>query len=106
MKRVPAPHFGQALRALRKAKGLSQEDFDQVSGRTYISQLERGEKQPTVEKVCQLAAVLEMHPAALFAAAFVRSFSADDVRALLSAVEAQLVASGASRASLAVLRHR
>ncbi|WP_434025564.1 helix-turn-helix domain-containing protein [Pseudomonas aeruginosa] len=34
--------LGAALRAMRKQKGLSQEDFSEVSGRTYMSTLERG----------------------------------------------------------------
>lgn len=91
MKRIADPNFGKALRAVRLARGLSQEDFDEVSGRTYISQLERGEKQPTLEKICQLASVLGVHPAALVAASFLRSFAREDVRALLGVIDAQLV---------------
>ena len=34
--------FPQALKKARKAKGLSQEDFSDVSSRTYVSTLERG----------------------------------------------------------------
>lgn len=43
--------FAAALRLVRKAKGLSQEDFGDVSSRVYISELERGIKSPTVAKV-------------------------------------------------------
>ncbi|MCE5286072.1 MAG: helix-turn-helix domain-containing protein [Pelosinus sp.] len=50
--------FGQVLRKLRTAKGLSQEEFALNIGlhRTYISQLERGLKSPslrTIDKICK-----------------------------------------------------
>ncbi len=63
--RPPQSDFGRALRVARKAKGVPQESFDQVSSRTYISSLERGLKQPTVAKVGELAAVLDLHPLTL-----------------------------------------
>lgn len=49
--------FGHVLKNLRMSKGLSQEDFAHNVGlhRTYISQLERGLKSPslrTLEKLC------------------------------------------------------
>lgn len=57
--------FGEALRELRLKKGLTQEDFSELSSRTYLSTLERGLKSPTLEKVEQLASVLDIHPLAL-----------------------------------------
>lgn len=60
-------HFGQALRDFRQARGLSQEDFTEVSGRTYLSCLERGLKSPTVEKLDALARTLSIHPVTLLA---------------------------------------
>lgn len=62
--------FGQALRDIRKQRGLTQEDFSDVSSRTYLSTLERGLKRPTIDKVSQLADVLSVHPATLIVAAF------------------------------------
>lgn len=50
--------LGAALRAMRKQKGLSQEDFSEVSGRTYMSTLERGMYSPTVDKIDELASVM------------------------------------------------
>jgi transcriptional regulator with XRE-family HTH domain len=49
--------FGQVLKKLRTAKGISQEAFALNIGlhRTYISQLERGLKSPslrTIDKIC------------------------------------------------------
>jgi transcriptional regulator with XRE-family HTH domain len=49
--------FGMVLKKLRATKGLSQEEFAHNVGlhRTYISQLERGLKSPslrTMDKLC------------------------------------------------------
>jgi transcriptional regulator with XRE-family HTH domain len=54
--------FGQALKSLRASKHLTQEDFSEVSSRTYLSTLERGLKSPTLAKVEELASVLGVHP--------------------------------------------
>lgn len=62
---APKEAFGEALRELRLKKGLTQEDFSELSSRTYLSTLERGLKSPTLEKVEQLASVLDIHPLAL-----------------------------------------
>ena len=55
MKRPPRNDFGHALRVARTAASLSQEAFSDVSGRTYISQLERGERHATLSKIDELA---------------------------------------------------
>jgi transcriptional regulator with XRE-family HTH domain len=54
--------FGAALKKLRSERKLSQEDFSDVSSRTYLSTLERGLKSPTIEKVDELASVMGVHP--------------------------------------------
>lgn len=40
---------GKAFRMVRKAAGLSQDDFTLTSSRTFVSSIERGLKSPTVE---------------------------------------------------------
>lgn len=57
--------FASALKQARKARGLTQEDFSDVSSRTYISTLERGIKSPTIEKIDVLAQALGIHPLTL-----------------------------------------
>ena len=56
--------LGQILRQLRYERGLSQEELALESGyhRTYISQLERGLKNPSLLTIFQLAKVLEVKP--------------------------------------------
>ena len=56
----PEKAFGQALREIRKEKGISQEALGLESGfdRTYVSLIERGLRSPTVRVVVRLAEVL------------------------------------------------
>ena len=62
--------LGTALRRQRKAQGLSQESFTTVSSRTYMSQLERGLKSPTLEKIEELATTMGVHPLTLLTECF------------------------------------
>lgn len=62
--------FGQVLRMARKRKAISQETFSEVSSRTYISGLERGLKNPTLEKIDQISTQIGVHPLTLLAATF------------------------------------
>jgi transcriptional regulator with XRE-family HTH domain len=62
--------FATALRTVRKARGLSQEAFSDVSSRTYLSSLERGLKSPTLNKVAELCEVLDVHPLTVFTLAY------------------------------------
>lgn len=59
------PSLPDALRRIRKARGLSQEAFSDVSSRTYLSSLERGLKSPTLNKIEDICAVLDVHPLTL-----------------------------------------
>ncbi len=54
--------FGEVLRSLREAAGKTQEDFAAI-GRTYLSELERGLKTPTLETIVRLADELGTTPA-------------------------------------------
>lgn len=90
MKTTPTPNLPVALRRLRQARGLSQEDFDEVSGRTYMSALERGLKDPTLGKICQLAQVMDVHPLTLLALAF-SDGSSSPLALLLAQVEQEAV---------------
>lgn len=57
--------FANVLRRLRVEKNLSQEELGSRAGlhRTYISQLERGLKTPTLKSFFLIAAALEIDPA-------------------------------------------
>lgn len=92
MSRHPTHQFARALRELRVARGIPQEEFDQVSSRTYISALERGLKQPTLSKVDDLAGVLGLHPLTLLVASYCRRLSVKEAVHACELVQAQLAA--------------
>lgn len=64
------PSLPDALRKIRKARGLSQEAFSDVSSRTYLSSLERDLKSPTLNKLTDLCEVMEVHPLTLLTLAY------------------------------------
>ena len=59
-----SPAFGQAVRELRIKAGLSQERLGELSGlhRTYIGDVERGLKSPSLKAVEALARALGRKP--------------------------------------------
>ena len=62
--------FSEALKTIRKARGLSQEAFSDVSSRTYMSSLERDLKSPTLNKLAELCEVMDIHPLTLLTLAY------------------------------------
>jgi transcriptional regulator with XRE-family HTH domain len=64
--------LGSAVRELRKARGLSQEELGHLSGgmdRTYVGGIERGEKNPTVGSLRRLSRGLGVPSSELLARA-------------------------------------
>ncbi|MBC2667196.1 helix-turn-helix transcriptional regulator [Novosphingobium flavum] len=59
--------LGRNVRALREAKGWSQEDYADRAGihRTYVSDIERGRRNPTITVVEKLAEPLGVTAGAL-----------------------------------------
>ena len=51
--------------AQNEPKRLTQEDFSDVSSRTYLSTLERGLKSPTIDKLDEGGAAVGIHPATI-----------------------------------------
>ena len=52
--------FGQNVRRIRRVRGLTQEEFAEISGfsQQYISGVEQGRRNPTVVTVYELAIAL------------------------------------------------
>lgn len=62
--------LGEAIKIIRTARKLTQEDFSDVSSRTYLSTLERGLKSPTINKMEQLAETMGVHPLTVLTLAY------------------------------------
>ena len=90
-KLVTAKHsLATAIRTVRKARGLSQEAFSDVSSRTYMSSLERDLKSPTMHKLTELCEVMDVHPLTLLTLAYAGD-DMDKVRRVLKQVEQELL---------------
>ena len=75
-----------ALKRVRKALGLTQEEFGILSSRTYLSTLERGLKSPTLGKLEQICETMGLHPLTLLALAYAPSMEGD-LQTLLTRVQ-------------------
>ena len=90
-KLVTAKHsLATAIRTIRKARGLSQEAFSDVSSRTYMSSLERDLKSPTMHKLTELCKVMDVHPLTLLTLAYAGD-DMDKVRRVLKQIEQELL---------------
>ena len=60
-------NLGEAIRERRQGKNLSQEALAEIADfdRTYISLLERGERNPSFTNLCRVAASLGVTPSEL-----------------------------------------
>lgn len=67
-KPFPCPEFGQHLRTLRQKAGFTQEKFAEAAGfdRTYVSGVERGERNTSLINICRFADALNVPPSELF----------------------------------------
>jgi transcriptional regulator with XRE-family HTH domain len=87
-----------ALKTVRKARGLSQEAFSDVSSRTYLSTLERDLKSPTLKKLAELCEVMGIHPLTLLTLAYAgdKAGKTDELLALVQQELAAVLAEGNS----------
>jgi transcriptional regulator with XRE-family HTH domain len=67
-KSAQAAAFGRAIYALRIERKLSQEElsFQSKIDRSYLGQLERGEKEPCLEVIFKIADALATPPSEIF----------------------------------------
>lgn len=76
--------FGRRLRELRRRKRKTQQAVSELAGlhRHFVSDVERGVRNPTVETIARLAYALRVSPAELFA-----GFTADELDSLFGSAE-------------------
>lgn len=67
----PDQAFGLAVKECRSQKGISQEHLAELADlhRTFVSDIERGARNPTVKTVWKLAEALDTLPSKLFSLA-------------------------------------
>lgn len=82
--------LGLAIRIIRKAKKITQEDFSEISSRTYISTLERGLNSPTLDKINEIASVIGIHPLTLLAYSYLLDQKEQNPTQLLELITLEL----------------
>lgn len=67
-RRSPRVQFGERLRSLRLERGMSQEALADraVVHRTYVSSVERGQRNVSIDIIVRLAAALDVPASDLF----------------------------------------
>jgi transcriptional regulator with XRE-family HTH domain len=81
--------FASVLKATRAIRGLSQKNLAEVSSRTYISKLERGQCSPTLEMITSLSVPLNLSPLTLMALT-IRAESGQPIRSLVNRLQNEL----------------
>ena len=68
----PLEAFGGAIRALRKERRLTQEQLAEMCKRhpVYISEIERGKKNPSLDTILRISKALNVTPGELMDLAF------------------------------------
>ncbi|MGZ8158492.1 MAG: helix-turn-helix domain-containing protein [Methylobacter sp.] len=82
--------FAKALKDARKSRGLTQEDFSDVSSRTYLSTLERGKKSPTLDKLQIIAQTIGIHCLSLMALTYLYNEKERDLDTLLLLIKTEV----------------
>lgn len=82
--------FAKALKTARKAHGLTQEDFSLVSSRTYVSTLERGQKNPTLDKMDAIAQAIGIHLISLLTLTHLYYEKCDDMDLIFERVRSEV----------------
>jgi transcriptional regulator with XRE-family HTH domain len=82
--------FGQALKQARLSKGLTQEDFSDVSSRTYVSTLERAIFSPTIEKVDEIANFMNIHPLTLITLMYINKDKKINLEKLVDLIRVEI----------------
>ncbi|MCS3470930.1 transcriptional regulator with XRE-family HTH domain [Pseudomonas sp. JUb42] len=81
--------FASVLKAMRATRMLSQKNLAEVSSRTYISKLERGQCSPTLEMITSLSAPLRVSPLTLIALT-IGAESGQSIKTLVDRLESEL----------------
>lgn len=82
--------FGRTFAKARKSAKLVQDDFEQVSSRSYISYIERGKVSISLEKLHELSEVVGIHPVSLLFQTYLYDEKENSALDLMSKIMADL----------------
>jgi|GEM_PF-1265784 len=82
--------FGKTFAKARKSAKLVQDDFEQVSSRSYISYIERGKVSISLEKLDELSEVVGVHPVSLLFQTYLSTDKDNSALDLMSRIMADL----------------
>lgn len=83
-------NLARSLKLARKVRGFTHERLSEVSGRTYVSEIERGLKNPTVEKLAELAQAMGLHPLTLLTVTYLNHLREQDLNTLQDRVNKEV----------------
>lgn len=81
--------IGQAFKELRISRGLPQEAAG--ASQSYISDVERGLKSPTIEKFNELATNIGVHPLIILAKGYILAGAPETTEELLTLLKNELL---------------
>lgn len=81
--------IGQAFKELRVSRGLPQEAAG--ASQSYISDVERGLKSPTIEKFNELATNIGVHPLIILAKGYILAGDPETTEELLALLKNELL---------------
>jgi|RifCSPhighO2_12_1023870.scaffolds.fasta_scaffold00272_39 transcriptional regulator with XRE-family HTH domain len=96
-------NFGGALKRLRSARGVTQEDMFTSTSRRHVGRIEQGHQTPSIRAIEGLARTLEIHPLTLVAAAYCQELDGQLIAELMRTVEedfAKLMSASGSKGAV------
>lgn len=95
----PQADFGRALRQLRAARGVTQEDMLFATSRRHISRIEQSHQVPGIRTIEGLAENLQIHPLTLITAAYCSDLDPASVNEILEIIKTDFRALASAQAA-------
>lgn len=80
-------NFGRALKRLRLARGVTQEDLLNSTSRRHVGRIEQGHQMPSIRAIESLATSLQIHPLTFVAAAYCSELDDQSINEILKTLQ-------------------
>jgi len=80
-------NFGRALKRLRLARRVTQEDLLNSTSRRHVGRIEQGHQLPSIRAIESLATSLQIHPLTLVAAAYCSELDEQSITEILNTIQ-------------------